>query len=744
MERIEIEKLLHKMTLKEKIGQLVQLTGDFFNDQPEIIETGPMKKLGFLEGQYDIYNTGSILNIVNTSEIKDIQRNYLEKNKNKIPLLFMADVIYGYKTIFPIPLAQTCSWNFEMIESSAAILAKECYETGLHVTFSPMVDIVRDPRWGRVMESPGEDTLLAKKYSESMVKGIQGEVSEDVIPEHKIASCVKHFAAYGAPRAGIEYGAVELSNDSLNNYYLPGYRSAIDAGVKMVMTAFNTLNGVPCTGNQWLNQTVLREKFGFSGVLIADYAAIEELKSHGYTETDIQSALKAIESTVDIDMKTSVYANHLAMLAQKNPVIEQLINQATTRVLQLKNDLGLFEDPYRNIETTRKSSILSAEHRQTSQKLAEESIVLLKNNGVLPLKQDQALSVVGPYGDEKNALGFWAITGDIEETITLKEGLVEKKDKMNWTINSSLGATFLDESEYQLFGKYERMFEKPHLSDEELLSDAIEKSKHSDTIILAMGESVYQSGEAGSRTSLSLHPNQLRLLKNLKKLNKKIVLILFSGRPLILEEIVDDVDAILYAWYPGNNGGMALANILTGEVNPSAKLSMTFPRSVGQIPIHYNINTTGRAIDKGNPYHRFSSRYIDAPNEPLYSFGYGLSYTNFTYSEFRISKNRMSEEESVVVSIQVENSGSLKGKEVVQLYINDVSSSIVRPVRELKDFVKIELAPGEKRTIAFVIDKEKLGYYNEIDNFVIEKGLFEIIIAKDSQDDRFVEKLYVE
>lgn len=739
MDSKELEALAASLSIEEKVGQLVQLTGDFFNTNDEVIVTGPMKKLGLDGEKYQVSYTGSILNIVNPQEITAIQEKYLAQSRHKIPLLFMADIIYGYKTIFPIPLAQTCSWNFDLIKASAEVIAKECYEAGIHVTFAPMVDIVRDPRWGRVMESPGEDTLLAQRYSQTMVEGLQGKTP--ILSKNKLAACVKHFAAYGAPRAGIEYGAVELSDDSLRNYYLPSYQAAIDAGVKLVMTAFNTLNGVPCTGNQWLNREVLRKEFDFSGVLIADYAAVEELKYHGYTASDRESAEKAAASTVDIDMKTSVYANHLADLARSDTSIMPLLDEAVLRVLTLKNELGLFEDPYRGLkDNPSKSSILSEEHRALSQRLAEESTVLLKNNGVLPLKSGQRIGLIGPYSEETSALGFWAITGEAKDTITLADGMKALKNELDWELQTAAGARTIEAAEVEKYGKYSEIITVDGRSDQELLQEAVDVAEHADVLILALGESIYQSGEAGSRVNPTLPKSQVALIKQMKQFNKQLVLVVYAGRPLVLTEVVDEVDAILYTWYPGTNGGKAIANMLSGRVNPSGKLSMTFPRAVGQIPLFYNTSSTGRSIDSSNPNHRFASRYIDESNDPMYCFGYGLSYTEFAYEEFQVNKTEIHSEEPLTAAIKVKNIGQQAGQEVVQLYLHDLAAATVRPVKELKDFQKVALAAGEEKTVTFTITPDMLRYYTQNNRWESEAGEFELFIGKDASDQRFSAK----
>ncbi|MDU8674831.1 beta-glucosidase BglX [Paenibacillus polymyxa] len=726
---------LNSLSIEEKIGQLIQLTGDFFEGDMDTVVTGPLKKLG-LNTDYNIYNTGSILNITNPEKIIRLQTDYLEKSVHKIPLLFMADIIYGYRTIFPIPIAQACSWNYEGIENAASIAAQECYEEGIHVTFSPMVDMVRDPRWGRVMESPGEDTLLAQKYAQSVVLGIQGSNLEDgAVPANKIAACVKHFAAYGAPVAGREYNAVDLSEHALREYYLPGYQAAIEAGAKLVMTAFNTLNGIPATGNEWLNRDVLRQEMKFDGVLISDYAAIEELIMHGYAEDETSAARLALLAGVDVDMKTAVYANQLKNVISGNDYMLELLNEAVYRVLQLKNDLGLFEDPFRGLQEIVKrstSSILSDEHKQAALSLVEESVVLLKNeNNVLPLSKETKVALMGPYAEENSTLGMWAIKGEQTDTINLKTGLLQLVGSDNLSV--CRGSYLLPPDARETFDKYADKLAVETGSEEVLLQEAIRHANEAEVIVLALGESIYQSGEGGSRTNPTLPEPQLRLLHELSLLGKRIVLIVYSGRPLILTDVAGKVDAIVQAWYPGTMGGEALANILYGEVNPSGKLAMTFPRSVGQIPVYYNELNTGRPNLKENGSYRFASRYIDEVNEPLYPFGYGLSYTSFEYTLLTVSQKEMKTNESVDIRISVSNTGTYAGKETIQLYIRDKFASIARPVKELKDFKKVFLQSGETTIVEFSVDEDMLKFYGREMEYKSEPGEFEVYIGSSSQ-----------
>ena len=728
MNREALKHKLNTLSFEEKVGQLIQLTGNFFSINEDIMDTGPLKKLGLKE-DFNSFNVGSVLNITDYQNIYELQKEYLERASHGIPLLFMADIIYGYKSVFPIPLAQTCSWNFELIERSAEIIAKECYDAGLHVTFSPMVDIVRDARWGRVMEAPGEDVFLAKKYAEHMVKGIQG--SDKIIDKHHIAACVKHFAAYGAPVAGREYNSVELSEASLFNTYLPSYQAAIDAGVKLVMTAFNTLNGIPATGNKWLNQALLREQYQFEGVLISDYAAVEELKYHGYAKDDADAARKALESTVDIDMKTAIYANELEALAQEDASIMQLINEATMRVLELKNDLGLFEDPYRGLTSESNPTFITEASQAAMMDLGSESVVLLKNNGILPLKAKN-IGLVGPYAQEKSVLGFWAITGDEKDACPLDQGMKQHNQEANlgWNLQVAKGTPIIEEKDFYRFGNYANRFTPEEQSPEALLTEAIHVAENAETVVVALGESAYQSGEGGSRANPTLPKHQVSFLKELKKIGKPIVLIVFSGRPLLLEEIIDDVDAILYAWFPGTMAGNILAEILSGQVNPSARLSMTFPKSVGQMPIYYSENSSGRPNGKVEAYHRFASRYLDESNEPLYPFGYGLSYSEVNYHSACLLEDE--------IQLSITNTGQYPTKETVQLYVHDQAASLVRPVKELRDFQKVSLAPNETKTLHFKMSEEWFSFFDTKGKRCVEEGQFTIYIGKNAADEQVV------
>ncbi|GIN74305.1 beta-glucosidase [Bacillus sp. J14TS2] len=733
MEKNGLLALIDSLSVEEKIGQLVQLTGDFFANGTETTVTGPIKKLGLHE-EYNIYHTGSILNITSADEIIKIQDKYLKNSSHKIPLLFMADIIYGFRTIFPIPLAQACSWNFPLIEEAASVSAKECYEEGVHVTFAPMVDIVRDPRWGRVMESPGEDLLIAELYAQSVVEGLQGSSEQTTIPEDKIAGCVKHFAAYGAPVAGREYNAVDMSEHMLREVYLPSYLAAVKAKVKLVMTAFNTLNGIPSTGNEWLNTKILRDEFGFAGVLISDYAAVEELITHGYANGAQEAAQLALKATVDIDMKTSVFANELAAAVQSNEQMMTLLNEAVYRIVNLKNELGLFEDPYRGLKnkSAGSSSILSKEHKETALRLTEESIVLLKNDGILPIEKDKKAAIIGPYHDETSTLGMWAIKGDVKDTITLKEGIdkISKNDHNQFCRGSHL----LEKGSTKSLGKFEEQIPNELSSQDELIAEAVKVAENADVVILALGESIYQSGEGGSRTDLTLPRPQQELFEAISVLEKPLITIIYSGRPLILTDVEKHSNALIQAWFPGTMGGEALANILYGVTNPSGKLSMSFPRSMGQIPVFYSELSTGRPDLAENGYYRFASRYIDESNKPLYPFGYGISYTNFKYKNLSLNKKQMNKHDELVVTVEVENIGNYDGEEIVQLYLRDHFGSTARPVKILKDFKKVSIEKGETTTISFTIVEEQLKIYRSDLSYASEIGQFDVFIGSSSED----------
>lgn len=724
MEKTKLLEIIDRMTLEEKIYQLVQLDASLYSEKAAV--TGPKVKLGISDDVID--NIGSVYNVYGVEKLRKIQEDYLNKSRHRIPLLFCADVIYGYKTILPIPLAFGCSWNPELVKTAMEMVAKETSAAGVHGVFSPMVDLVRDPRWGRVMESTGEDTYLNSVYTKAEVEGFQGDLDNN-----HVATCVKHFAAYGAPEAGREYNTVDMSERKLRQDYLPSYKAAVDAGCKMVMTSFNTVDGIPSSGNKWLMRDVLRKEWGFDGVTVSDYAAIKELIDHGIAEDEDHAAKLGIEAGVDFDMKTSIYANHLKGLVERNEIDVKLIDEAVLRILNLKNDLGLFEDPYRGVDAEiEKKVINSEENKKLARSLAEESIVLLKNdNKVLPIDKNKKVALIGPYINERSLTGMWAIAADKSSVTPLKDAVESKIGK---NLTCAHGCDIAED--YSFLGEFAAYFQSAYgkRDAKKDIEEALEVASSADIIVVALGEHTFQSGEAASRTELTVNSIQVELLEKLRQLNKPIVCVLFNGRPLILDNILDKVDGLMEAWLPGSEGTLAIADILFGDVNPSGKLSMSFPMNVGQIPLYYNEFKTGRPIVGSGHTGKFVSKYIDAPNEPRYPFGYGLSYTEFEYGDIQLDTNILKANGSIKATITVKNIGAVKGKETVQMYIQDVVGSVVRPVKELKGFKKIELEPNESIEVEFVISENDLRFFTKDLKFEAEKGKFKLFIGRSSSD----------
>lgn len=706
----QLNAIIQNMTLDEKIGQLLQLATPFFkgaSNRGEI--TGPMAEMGITDE--DLHNCGSVLGASGAEEVINIQKAHLKENRHGIPLLMMADIIHGFKTIFPVPIAIGCSWDMELAEQSAQIAAKEAAVSGVHVTFAPMVDLVRDPRWGRVMESTGEDPYLNSLFARSFVRGFQGT---DLTEDHdRVAACVKHFAAYGAPEGGREYNTVNMSERQLRESYLPAYKAALDEGCEMVMTAFNTVDGVPATGNRKLMHDLLRDEWGFDGVMISDWGAVKELIPHGVAEDEAEAALKAIQAGVDIEMMTTCYVDHLKHLVEKGTVEEALIDEAVLRILKLKQKLGLFENPHRGADVQReKEVILSTEHRNTARELAAKSCVLLKNENVLPLKNQQKVALIGPFAQNGDILGPWSWQGSYEDAVKLDEGLKMKIDPSLLSVAKGCDI---------------------ETGTEEELDEALKTASDADVIILALGEGSFMSGEGGSRSNIQLPKIQLELIAKLKQLQKPMAAVLFNGRPLDLHGVIDQTDAVLEAWYPGTEGGAAIADLLFGDANPSGRLSMSFPHSVGQVPVYYNHFNTGRP-KLSEEYERYVSHYLDIPNEALLPFGFGLSYTTFTYSDATLSAEVMNADETINLSVSVTNTGAMAGEEVVQLYIRDISGEIVRPVKELKAFEKIKLEPNETKEVTFTIKEEMLRYHHEDLQFTSDAGTFIAFVGPNSKE----------
>ncbi len=719
------------MSLEEKIGQMVQLSGEFFNNDDNVV-TGPRKKLGISKKQ--VFLAGSVLNVVGAKKTHQLQEEYLKHSPHKIPLLFMSDIIYGLKTVYPIPLGMGATWNPSLIEKAYQNTAAEAYASGNQVSFAPMVDLVHDARWGRVLESTGEDPYLNSLFAASMVKGFQKDLGKN----RGIASCIKHFAAYGAVESGREYNSVDMSERRLKQEYLPSYKAAVDAGVEMVMASFNTLNGIPATGNKWLLKNILREEWGFNGILISDYAAINELVAHGFAESQQQAAKLAVEATVDIDMQSSAYVNELKSLIENGLLNVEKINDAVWRVLLLKNKLGLFEDPYRGAnEKIEEKSLLTPKKRQLAREVADKAIVLLKNkDDLLPLNKHSSVALIGPYADEHELLGLWAVHGDRKESVTINQAFSEVIESKHLSV--AKGTNILDDrTMLKGFGLSDESIDKMLLTDTQKETEhekAISAAKKSDVVVMAVGEHTLESGEAGSRTDITLPYQQKQLIHDIANLGKKIVLVLISGRPLVLTDVINDVDAVIEAWFPGTEGGHAIADVVFGDVNPSGRLSMTFPYNVGQEPIYYNELSTGRSVKTSKHSSRFMSRYIDAPVTPLFPFGYGLSYHRAIYSNLNVNKNKFSSDESIKATVDIENNSYYSGIETVQLYIQDMFASVVQPEKNLKAFQQIYLSAHEKRRVTFTINVEMLKFYNTNLDYIAEPGDFKLYIGKNSQD----------
>lgn len=705
MEQAKLVALVNEMTLEEKIDQLLQLIGDFYSGNAEE-RTGPMLDLNLQEE--NITNAGSILGVSGAKEAIRIQKEYMESNRLGIPTLLMADIIHGFRTIFPIPLALGCSWDLAAAERMAEISAKEAAVSGLHVTFSPMVDLVRDPRWGRVMESTGEDPYLNARFAEAFVKGYQGtDLKNDFF---RVAACVKHFAAYGAALAGRDYNTVNMSERQLRESYLPGYQAALEAGAKLVMTSFNTVDGIPATGNKWLFREVLRKDFGFNGVVISDWGAVKELIPHGVAEDEKAAAKLAIEAGVDIEMMTSCYTHYLAELIEEGLISEGLVDEAVLRILELKNDLGLFEHPHRGASEAGETMILSEEHRAVAKEIAEKSIVLLKNEGVLPLEKEETVAIIGPGAASQDVLGAWSWQGKTSEAISLLEGAKRFSNHLLF------GNEFFD------------YFDPSPAAIEEALSLA----QQADKVVVALGEAEWMSGEASSRSDIRLPKVQESFFRAVQEVNDQTIVTLYNGRPLDLTG-VEEAKGIVEAWFPGTEAGNALASVLWGDYNPSGRLSMSFPESVGQVPIFYNVDNTGRPLET-TPDEKYVSKYLDVSNYAKYPFGYGLSYSNFSYEDLRLNKQELTESEKLLVSVSITNLSKRQGVETVQLYLRDLVGEVVRPVKELKAFEQITLAAGEKKTVNFEITEELLRYVHSNQSFASDAGSFLVMVGPNSRD----------
>lgn len=736
MTKEKLTELINDMSLEEKICQLLQVAGNFYDK--ESLVTGGLDYFKVTDREKEL--AGSILSISGAEKLKKLQDELMEKQPHHIPQVFMLDIINGYETIYTVPLGQGASFNPELSEKLARMAAKEGAAAGIHVTFSPMADLCRDSRWGRVMESTGEDSYLNGLMAAAMVKGYQGD---DIKKKGNLAACVKHFAGYGGAEGGRDYDNVELSERTLRNEYLTAYKEAIDAGVKLVMTSFNTLNQVPSTGNKWLMRDILRDEMGFDGVLISDYGALKEMIAHNIAKDEEQAAELAINAGVDMDMMSLCYVHGLKALVESGKVSEKLIDEAVERILVLKNELGLFENPYKDASVEDEERLLLCEeHRNLVREAAVESFILLENeDNILPFNKDdsQTIAFMGPYADEKRVYGSWVFPKSEEGIVSVKDG-VERFKTNNKTVFCkgsqllSYNRTFKDGTEV----KY-----NPSLK-EKLLNEAVEIAKKTDKVVLCLGEHPHFTGEAASRVSLSIPDEQMDLLRAVSKVNKNIVTLVFAGRPIELLEVKNLSKAVMFVWFPGTETGNAITDVLWGETDPKGRVPMSFPYTAAQMPCYYNRFVTGRPND-GTLNQHFVNGYIDQIDKMLYPFGYGKSYTEFEYGTVKLSGGvngdgkQLSKEKTVIASTTVKNTGTVVGTETVQLYVSDLYGSVVRPRIQLKGFEKITLNPGETKTVSFEVSEEMFRFYNINMEYVSEPGDCRVYIGSDSDTNNYAE-----
>lgn len=720
----KVDSLLRVMTLEEKIGQLnLPSAGQFTTGQA--LNSDIAKKI-------EQGSVGGLFNIKGVAAIREMQQIAVEKSRLKIPLLFGMDVIHGYESVFPIPLGLSCTWDMQAIEQSARVAAQEASADGINWTFSPMVDIARDPRWGRISEGNGEDPYLASEIARAMVRGYQGT---DLSAPNTIMSCPKHFALYGASEAGRDYNTVDMSRHRMYNDYLPPYKAAVEAGAGSMMASFNEIDGIPATANQWLLTDLLRTEWGFTGFVVSDYTGVSEMINHGIGNLQEVSA-RALAAGLDMDMVSEGLLTTLKKSVDEGKITEAQITQACRRILEAKFKLGLFDDPYRYCNEQRaKTEVFTSDNRATARKIAAQSFVLLRNEGsVLPLKKQGTIALVGPLANTAvNMAGTWSVAARHAESVPQLSGLqksVGTQARVVYAKGSNLDADAVLEANATMFGKG---LNRDNRSEAALREEAVRLARQSDVIVAALGESAEMSGEASSRVNIEIPQTQKDLLQALLATGKPVVLVLFTGRPLVLTDESKQVPAILNVWFGGSEAGDAIADVLFGEVNPSGKLTTTFPQHLGQVPIFYAHKNTGRPLT-GKWFSKFQSNYLDVPNEPLYPFGFGLSYTTFSYGDVNLSATEMTARDTVTASIEVTNTGTRDGAEVVQLYIRDVVGSITRPVKELRGFEKVFLKAGEKKTVIFTISAHTLSFYNADLKWVAEPGDFEIQIGTNSQE----------
>jgi len=720
----KVDSLLAQMTLEEKIGQLnLPSAGD--------VSTGISTNAGIAKKIKEGKVSG-LFNINGLDKIRAVQKVAVEESRLGIPLIIAKDVIHGYKTIFPIPFGLSASWDMDLIQQSARIAAEEASADGIAWTFSPMTDISRDPRWGRVSEGNGEDPYLGAQIAAAMVKGYQ---ADDLSKENTLLACVKHFALYGASEAGRDYNTVDMGRIRMYNDYFPPYKAAVDAGVGTVMASFNEVDGVPATGNKWLMTKVLREEWGFDGFVVSDYTGVSEMIAHGMGDLQQVSAL-ALNAGVEMDMVSEGFLTTLKKSVDEGKVSIKTIDNACRLILKAKFQLGLFDDPYKYMDEERASQeIFSEKNRTVARKIAAESMVLLKNNKeALPINKDAKIALIGPLANNKeNMSGTWSVSAENMKSVSIFDGMKKVAGNPK-NITYAKGSNLVEDAELEkrisMFGKNTYRDDRPEAV---MINEAVQLAEQSDIVVTILGEAAESSGESSSRTDISIPDNQVRLLKALKATGKKVVVVLLSGRPLVLNEILEDSDAILNAWFPGSEAGLALADVLYGDVNPSGKLTMTYPQNVGQIPIYYSHKNTGRPLE-GKWFQKFKSNYLDVSNEPEFPFGYGLSYTHFSYDNLKLSSEAINKGDELRVSVEVSNTGDVTGKEVVQLYIRDMVGTVTRPVKELKGFQKIELKAGEAKTVEFTLSEQELGFYHQDMSFYAEPGEFRVFVGTNSDD----------
>ncbi|MBW8002481.1 MAG: beta-glucosidase BglX [Planctomycetes bacterium] len=698
----KVNDLIAKMTLEEKVGQMAQYTIHGANDIELENQIKPLVKKG---------GVGSFLGLAgkNTPELRnELQKIAVEQSRLGIPLILGYDVIHGYRTMFPIPLAQSCSWNLDLAQKAAAIAAKEASAAGQDWTFAPMIDIARDPRWGRIAEGFGEDPYLCSLFAAAKVKGFQGD---DLKDPSSLAACLKHFAAYGAVQAGREYHTVDISKRTLWETYLPPFKAGVDAGALTLMTAFNEINGIPASGDPYLLNDILRDQWGFEGFVVSDYNSVFQMISHGYAEDAGDSAVKGVTAGCEMFMESKASIEALPQQVKDGKLSEKVIDEAVRRILKIKYRIGLFENPY--VDTTLADKVtLTKENIAVARQLARESFVLLKNDGLLPLKKNKikTIGIIGPLANNKDdMMGTWAGSGDPNDAVTILDGIKQQIAPGTQVLYAK--GCDVDSDSTKGFAK------------------AIKVAVVSDVVIMVIGESAELNGEAHSRSNINLPGVQRRLVELVKATGTPIAVVLITGRPLTISWLEENVPAILVAWHPGIQAGPAVADTLFGDFNPSGKLTVTFPRTLGQVPIFYNHKNTGRPANKKD---RYTSKYIDVHWTPLYPFGYGLSYTKFDYSNLKLNKKKIKIGDSLIVTADITNTGDVAGEEIVQLYLQDLFASVTRPVRELKGFTKLKLNPGQTKTVSFVITKERLSFYNDKMKYLVEPGDFKVWVAPDS------------